>query len=78
MNIHSENGMTSMNQSFCPRADKHSWNSPKQDFEVQPKRPVVDVFQIQSHPVFEITDFVATADLPQASEAGFDAETAAV
>ena len=39
-------------------------NRPKQDFKVKPDRPVVDVFEIELHPCFELFHFVPSTDLP--------------
>src|SRR5262245_20812659 len=44
-------------------------NGAQQDFHVEPERPIVDVFQIQSHPFLEVGDLIAAADLPQAGKA---------
>ena len=39
-------------------AENDDWESAEQDFEIQKKRPIVDVVQIQFHPFVEV-DFVA-------------------
>src|SRR6185312_14737861 len=36
---------------------------PHQNLEVEPEGPVVDIFQVHSHPFVEIVDFVASPDL---------------
>src|SRR6266508_1184719 len=64
--------------SLRPRPSEHDGNRTEQDFEIQPERPVVNVLEVQAHPVFELDDLIATADLPQAGEAGLDAEAPAV
>lgn len=46
--------------------------------QIQPERPVVDVFEVEGDPFLEVLDAVAPADLPEAGEAGFDAEAAAL
>ena len=62
----------------APVPIEHDGNRPPHDFQIQPQGPVVNVFQIQPHPVAEIGDVVAAADLPEAGEAGFDAQAAAM
>src|SRR5687768_4993381 len=41
----------------------------EKDLRVEHKRPVVDVFQIELHPIFE-TDGVSSGNLPDARDAG--------
>src|SRR5258705_12955204 len=60
----------------CPNEDRR--NCPPQNLQIQPKRPIVDVFQVQPDPVSEILNVVAAADLPQASHAWLDTEPPAV
>src|ERR1035438_5061413 len=48
-----------------------------QDFEIEAERPSIDIFHIQFHPFFE-GDGAAAFDLPQAGDAGADAEAAAL
>src|SRR5580698_8124829 len=48
-----------------------------EDFEVEPEGPVVDVLEVEFHPLVK-TDLVAAADLPDASEAGLHGEAAAM
>src|SRR5580698_10667473 len=48
-----------------------------EDFQVEPERPVVDVLEIEFHPLVE-TDLVAAADLPDASEDGLHGKAATV
>jgi hypothetical protein len=46
-----------------------------QNFEVELDRPVIDVLQVQLHPVLE-ADVMPAVDLPQASKPRLDAESA--
>ena len=50
----------------------------EEDLEVEPEGPVVDVGEVEGDPFFEVFDAVAAGDLPEAGEAGFDAEAAAL
>ena len=67
-----------MGISLCPRANKHGGDGADQDFQIEPQRPVVNVFKVKTHPVLEIGNLIAAADLPEAGEAGLDAQAAAV
>src|SRR6266542_4255722 len=64
--------------SLRPRAGEHHRNRAKQDFEIEPERPVVNVFKIETDPILELDDLIAAADLPQAAEPRFDTESPAV
>src|ERR1017187_7834547 len=48
-----------------------------EDFQVEPEGPVVDVLEVEFHPLVE-ADLVAAADLPDAGEAGLHGEAAAM
>src|ERR1039458_1026454 len=48
-----------------------------EDFQVEPERPVVDVLEIELHPLVE-ADLVASADLPDTGQTRFHGEAAAV
>lgn len=50
----------------------------EEDLGVEPEGPVVDVGEVEGDPFFEVFDAVAAGDLPEAGEAGFDAEAAAL
>src|SRR5258707_9149385 len=63
--------------SGSPGAFENGRNGARKDFEVQEERPLADVLQIQFHPLFE-RHGASAADLPQAGDAGADAETAAL
>src|ERR1035437_71469 len=65
---------TRLTGSFCTRAGQHGWQGAPKNLKVQPKRPVVNVLQVQPHPVLEIADIVAPADLPEAGEARLDSQ----
>src|ERR1035437_376121 len=62
--------------SFGAGGRQHGRQSPTQYLRVQPERPVVNVFQVQPHPLLEISDVVAPADLPEAGDARLDAQPA--
>ena len=59
-------------------ADENDRDGAEEDLDIEPKRPVVDVLEVEAHPVGEFIDLIAAADLPQAGEAGLDAEAAAM
>src|ERR1043165_2765800 len=59
-------------------SDNHDGNRAPKDFYVQPDGPVVDVFQIQPDPVFEVLHVVASTHLPEAGQTGLDTETPAM
>ena len=61
-----------------PGSQKHDGDRPEQNFQVKPERPIVNVFEVKSHPILEILDLIATADLPEAGEAGLYTQTAAM
>ena len=49
--------------SSVPEQDNR--NGPKQDPQIKPNRPVIDVIQIELDPGFEISNFIAAAHLPE-------------
>src|SRR5262245_53296329 len=51
---------------------------PGQNLKVQPKTPAVDVFEIQTDPLVEFADLIASADLPDARDARLYAQLALV
>ena len=50
----------------------------EEDFHIEPEGPLVDVGEVQAHPVVEVGNVVAAVDLPEAGEAGLHTEPAAV
>src|SRR5207253_6082595 len=48
--------------SAAPAEDRR--NRAQQDLQIEPRRPVVDILEIELHPAVEV-DLVAAADLPQ-------------
>src|ERR1035441_3212406 len=54
---------------FCSRAGKHGRQGAPENGDVQPQGPMVNVFQVQSHPLLEIGKVVASTDLPEAGQA---------
>ena len=51
----------------------HDRESTAQNFNIQPQRPVIDIFKVQAYPVFKILYLIAAADLPKAGQPGFNA-----
>ena len=49
-------------------AEEHDGHGAKENLEVEPQRPAIDVLQIELHPVLEIADCAATPDLPKAGQ----------
>src|SRR5664279_4602584 len=62
--------------SFCSRAGKHRRQCAPENGDVKPQRPMVDVFQVEPHPILEIGDVVAAADLPETGEARLNTQPA--
>jgi tripartite ATP-independent transporter DctM subunit len=60
------------------RAGEDGGDGHQENLEVEPEGPVVDVGEVEGDPFFEVFDAVAAGDLPEAGEAGFDAEAAAL
>src|SRR5262245_27445676 len=56
------------------RSKQNNGNRPAEYLEVKPQRPVIDVFQVQPHPVGKISHVVLAADLPEASQPRLDAQ----
>src|SRR6266700_2652213 len=46
----------------------------EEDLEIEPQRPLVDVFEVHLHPVIKVGDLVPAAHLPQACDSGTDAQ----
>src|SRR4051794_4970213 len=63
---------------LCAFAEDDDGDGHAKDFEIEPQGPVVDVFEIEADPFAKIAQVAAAAHLPQAGQAGFDAETAAM
>ena len=60
------------------RSPQNYRHGAQKNFHIQPQRPIVDILQIQTHPFLKILHFVASADLPEASQPRLDAEAPAV
>src|SRR5687767_7556465 len=56
-------------------AAEHGGDGFHENLEIEAQRPVVDVLQVEFHPLLEV-DRVPARDLPEAREAGADAEAA--
>src|SRR5438874_9827547 len=63
---------------FRTQAHQHRRNGADENLEIQTERPAVYVIQIKLHPIAEIFHLVAPANLPQTSQPGFHAQTAAL
>src|SRR5690348_15855571 len=64
--------------SLCSEPENHDRYGAEKNIPVKQKRPGVDVFQIQPHPFLEGLHFAAPVNLPEAREAGFHAQAAAM
>src|SRR2546425_4382666 len=64
--------------SLGARSEQNNGNRPAENLQVKPQRPVIDVFQIQPHPVAKVLHIVSAADLPETGDTGFDAQSSAV
>src|SRR5436189_2084936 len=53
---------------FRTSPNQNDGNRSNKDFEIQPERPVINVFKVEPHPVAEVAHVVAPADLPETSE----------
>ena len=56
---------------------EHDWNRLGENLDVEHRRPIVDVFEIELDPLIEI-DLIAAMDLPEASQAGTHGESSAL
>src|SRR3954464_2528956 len=65
-------------ESLGPGTGEDNGESQPENFQIQPDRPIVDVFEVEPDPIAEIGNLVAAPDLPQAGEARFHAQTAAM
>src|SRR5947209_17947633 len=61
-----------MRSGACPR--DHGPRRSHEDLEIEPQRPVVDVFEVHLHPVVEARDLIASAHLPEARDPRTDAQ----
>ena len=59
--------------SLSPIPEQDHRKGAKQDPQIKPDRPVVNVVQIQFNPRFEILDLTPTAHLPKAGKPGLNA-----
>src|ERR1700682_1362999 len=57
-------------------ATHHLGDGLRQDFCVQPQRPVIDILAVQLHDLLEVLDGSVALKLPQPRQSGFDTETA--
>src|SRR5437867_688581 len=58
-----------------PSAGENRRHRAGQDLQVEAERPVLDVVDVEHDPFVE-AELAATADLPQAGDAGYDLEAA--
>jgi hypothetical protein len=56
-------------------ATQNRWDCLRKNLEVETQGPVINIFQVLSHPGIEIL-VIATIDLPQAGDPGFHAKAA--
>ena len=59
-------------------AEEDYGDGAEEDFRVEPKGPVIDVFEVERDPAVEARDVAAPADLPEAGDAGLHGEAAAL
>src|SRR5208282_3738975 len=64
--------------SFGAGGRENGGNGAQQNFQIKPQRPVINVFEVEPHPLLKVRDLVASADLPEAGDAGLHAQAAAV
>jgi len=57
----------------CPFSQENDEDRPHQYFNVEPYRPIIDVFQVQFHPLVEV-NLVPSAHLPETRNSGFHAQ----
>ena len=56
------------NELFCAGSDEDNWQGTAEDFDIEPKGPVVDVLEVKAHPIFEVSDVASATDLPEARD----------
>ena len=56
--------------------EKNGGDGAKEDLNIEPERPLIDIFEVESDPVRKIVHIVASGDLPQAGHARSNAEAA--
>src|ERR1043166_6108590 len=61
-------------RSTCAAGQNDCGNSAKQNRCIKPQRPMIDVLEIELHPLLE-RKVAATGNLPQTGQAGLHAET---
>ena len=57
---------------ICTPAQQHCRDCFYHDFEIEPERPFVDIFEVHLHPVVKIFDVVSAAALPETGDTRFD------
>ena len=55
------------------RPPENGGEGEEKNFEVEPQGPIVDVFQVQPHPVLKVRNVTTTAYLPETGEPRTDA-----
>src|SRR5687767_14545719 len=61
-----------------PGAGKYRPERPRQDAQVEAQAPLIDVLEIEAHPLVEVADAIASAHLPEAGDARFECELSLV
>jgi len=56
--------------------EKDSRDGAKEDLNIEPERPLIDVLEVEADPVRKIVYIVASGNLPQAGHARGNAEAA--
>ena len=50
----------------------------EQDSQVEPQAPLIDIGEVEAHPIGKIGKVAATTHLPQPGESGFHAQATAI
>ena len=61
-----------------PPAEEDGGDGAEKNLKIEEKGPLVDVLEIELHPIREIVDIVTAGNLPQTSHAGEDTEAPAL
>ena len=59
-------------------AEENGGDRTKEDLDIEPEGPVIDIFEIESNPIGKVFQFVAARDLPEAGHSWGDTESAAL
>ena len=54
--------------------EKNGGDGAKEDLNIEPERPLIDIFEVESDPVRKIVHIVASGDLPKTGNSRGNAE----